>query len=322
MAVVHTVRGAVAAAGLGATLAHEHVVVSNTEFARFYPELAWPEGRETAVAAAAARLQQVKERGIDAIVDCTAFLHGRDVDFVQEVNRRVDIHVVMSTGIYTHDHLPHFLALRPGGPGDLLTAMFLRDLREGIADSGVRANMIKVAVDAAGITPNVHRVLAAGAEAAVESGAPITAHTHAPTRNGIEVQRCLVRAGVAPERIVIGHAGDSPDLAYLQQLMDRGSVVASDRFGLQLPGTPGEEERIAAIARLSETGYADRIVLGHDSMLAHDWGPRIGASPEHATWTPTRVPDVVLPALRARGVSEAALEQMMTTNLARVLART
>ncbi|MCD2195103.1 phosphotriesterase-related protein [Actinomycetospora endophytica] len=319
---VQTVRGPVPAERLGPTLTHEHLVVSSTEFARDYPDRAWPGGRDAALATVVARLREVHDRGIRTIVDCTALHHGRDTAFVVEANAAVpDLNVVVSTGIYTDDYLPFYIKHRPKRPGvvDVLTELFVTDLVEGIGHTGVRAQNIKVMTDTAGVTANNERILRAAAQAAMETGAPITTHTHAPARNGLAQQAIFAQEGLDLAGVVIGHSGDSTDLDYLRALMDAGSVIASDRFGLNGAGRATEEQRIATIARLCGEGYGDRIVLSHDCLMACDWLDSFDAYP--ATWVPTHVSDVVLPALREAGVDEKDLKQMMVTTPARLLAR-
>src|SRR5699024_8628819 len=116
------------------------------------------------------------------------------------------------------------------GPGlvvdgpDPLVEMFVRDIETGISGSAVRAGMIKIATDAAGLTPDGRRIFAAAAEAHGRTGVPITTHSDAATRGGIEQQDELERLGVPLDRVVIGHGGDSTSLPYLRGLADRGSV--------------------------------------------------------------------------------------------------
>ena len=113
MATVPTVRGDVDGASLGETLMHEHVVNITAEVARDYPDLSWTKDKDGVLRAVAAQLRSVKESGIDTIVDCTAFGHGRDIDALQRINAQVDINIVACTGIYTYDYLPPESELRP-----------------------------------------------------------------------------------------------------------------------------------------------------------------------------------------------------------------
>lgn len=320
MSTVDTVRGPVAITDLGRTLIHEHLISISAEFSREYPELAWAGERQQRLDHVTAAVQAVRDRGITTILDCTAFFHGRDMDFVRDVNDRVDINIVVSTGIYTFDFLPYHLSHRAPGPvaDDVLTQMFLRDLTVGIGDSGVKAQSIKVATDTAGITPNNERILRAAGYASAQTGAPITAHTHPADGNGDRILKIFAEQGADLRTVVVAHSGDSTDLDYLRTLADTGAVLGHDRFGLYMPGTATLEERVATIATLCAEGYADRIGLSHDTVMYSDWGPPGLAEQYFPTWVPTHISDVVLPALRAAGVSEADIDTMLVATPARL----
>ncbi|WP_216913229.1 phosphotriesterase family protein [Nocardia noduli] len=315
MSTVDTVRGPVPLDQLGPTLIHEHLIMISAEFEKFYPELAWSLPREEVVDKVAAALQEVRERGITTILDCTAFFHGRDMEFVKEVNDRVDMNIIVSSGIYTFDFLPYSVSHRPSDPveKDMLTRMFVRDITVGVGDSGVKAQSIKVATDLAGITPNNERILRAAASASAQTGAPITVHTHPADQLGPSIQKILSEYGADLTKVVIGHSGDTSDLDYLRGLMDAGSMAGFDRFGLYMPGTATLEERLDTVATLCGEGYADRIGLSHDAVLYSDWSPPGAALKRFPTWVPTHVSDVVVPGLRERGVSDADIDTMMVS---------
>jgi phosphotriesterase-related protein len=322
MPTVETVRGPVPHDQLGPTLVHEHLIMISAEFQRFYPELAWAGDRRQRVDDVTAALQATRDRGITTVLDCTAFFHGRDMDFVREVNDRVDLNIVVSTGMYSFDYLPFHLQYNtsPTVADDVLTRMFLRDLTVGVADSGVKAQSIKVATDTEGITPNNQRILRAAGFASAQTGAPITAHTHPADTNGDRVLEILTEQGADPRTVVVAHSGDSTDLSYLRKLADSGAILGHDRFGLYRPGVATLEERVRTIATLCGEGYADRIALSHDCVLYSDWGPPGRAQTMFPTWVPTHISDVVLPALREQGVSEADIDTMMVSTPARMFA--
>jgi len=133
------------------------------------------------------------------------------------------------------------------------------------------------------------------------------------------VQQELLRAeGVDLGRVVIGHSGDTTDLDYLQRIVDNGSYLGMDRFGHE-PSLP-LEDRIRTVATLCERGLAGRIVLSHDTNVHSDGVPaEIRHSEVFADWHFRCVPDIVLPALRERGVSEEDIALMMVENPRRIL---
>ena len=313
MATVQTVRGAIDSAALGQTLMHEHVFVLGEEYRINYPDY-WDE--EIRVADAVQRLQALKATGVDTIVDPTVLGLGRDLRRIVRVNAQVDINIVPATGLYTYNELPFvFSQLGPGtlfGGDEPMTPLFVRDLTEGIADTGVRAAFLKCAVEEQGLTPGVLRVLHAVADAHTQTGAPITVHTNAHHERGLDAQRVLAERGVDLGTVVIGHSGDSTDLDYLQRLIDAGSYVGMDRFGLNvlLPF----EQRVDTVVALVERGLADRVVLAQDASCYIDWFPPGMPSQVQPQWNYTHIHDDVLPALRARGVTEQQITTMLVDN--------
>jgi phosphotriesterase-related protein len=319
--VVETARGPVEPEALGVTLVHEHVLNITAEIARDQPEMAWRPSRHAVIDSCVERLAELRSRGIGTIVDASAFGHGRDLPALAEIAMRSEVHIVVATGIYTYDALPFFFQFRPPGTSsqdDEMIELFVRDIREGVAGTGVKAGIIKCATDKAGVTPNIERVLRAVARAHRETGVPITTHTDVASRNGLDQQRIFAEEGVDLTRVIIGHSGDSQDLGYLKTLMDAGSLIGADRFGLYLPDWPTFEQRVDTVAALCADGYGDRIVLSHDASMYTDWyDPGMFAVEE---WRATHISDAVLPALRERGVGDADITRMLVENPRRVLA--
>jgi phosphotriesterase-related protein len=320
---VATVRGPRSTADLGRTLMHEHVFAVSAALANDRPEIAFPDGKQAALDDAVARLQRVKDAGIDTIVDVTVFGHDRDVPSLMDINERVDLNIVVATGFYTEDapsktfEIRQALARQRGG--NFFVDVFRADIVDGIGTTGVRAGIIKCVTGAAGLTRASKGLLRASAIVARETGVPITTHSDPHTRGGLEQLELFASEGVDLTRVVIGHSGDTTDADYLKAIMDTGATIASDRFGYDLPGTATTPERVAVIADLCTQGYADRIVVSHDAMLHTDWldADYTAAFPD---WEPTFVPTTVVPALRDAGVSDAQLHQILVDTPARLLA--
>jgi phosphotriesterase-related protein len=194
--------------------------------------------------------------------------------------------------------------------------LFVREIQEGIGETGVRAGILKCASDRPGITPGVERVLRAVARAHRLTGVPITTHTPTPPEPwGLEQQRVFKEEGVDLSRVVIGHSGGTVNTEYHLSLIDNGSYLGFDHFGL--PGIT-LEERVESVARLCDRGYAERIVLSHDAMCFVDWFPR-SMMDSNQTWRWTYISDFVLPAMRARGISEQDVTTMLVDNPRRIL---
>jgi phosphotriesterase-related protein len=311
MGTIDTVRGPVDTADLGRVLMHEHVFVLTPEIQDNYPAF----DEEAEVASAVARLNELKANGIDTIVDLTAIGLGRYIPRIQRINAEADINIVAATGLYTYNEVPHYFHFR--GPGTILDGpevmvdMFVQDIQEGIADTGVKAGILKCATDEQGVTHGVERVLRAVAQAHRATGVPISTHTHAVTKRGLEQQDIFEQEGVDLSRVVIGHSGDTTDVAYLEEVMARGSFLGMDRFGIDviLPF----EERVQIVATLCERGHADQMVLSHDASCYIDWLPR-EAFELMPRWHYLHITKDVIPALKDRGVTDEQIDQMLIHN--------
>jgi phosphotriesterase-related protein len=310
MATVETVRGPVEVEALGTTLMHEHIFILQPEmlqnFAHVWGDSYWDE--EERVADAVAKLQRARDGGIETIVDPTVPGLGRYIPRIQRLNEAVDINLIVATGIYAFLELPNFLATRSDAA---ITELFVREIREGIDDTGVKAAFLKCAVEHHGIVGDVPRILSCVAAAQLETGVPVMVHTNAPAQTGRLALDFLTERGVDPTRIVIAHAGDSNDLDYLRALADRGAWLGQDRYGIE-HFNPSADRLATTIALLAE-GYADRIQLGHDSACFYDF---MQHNPPFAHEKPDllRIHNEFLPALRDSGVSDAQIDQMLLAN--------
>ena len=316
-ATVETVRGPVELTELGPTLMHEHVFVLDPEALQNYAH-AWGGAgywdEDAGIADAAAKLQRLKDSGIQTIVDPTAPGLGRYIPRIQRVNAEVDLNIIVASGVYAFLELPSFLAYRGD---DALIELFVREIREGIDDTGVKAAFLKCAVEEHGIIADVPRILAVVAAASIETGAPVMVHTNAPAKTGLLALDALTKAGVAPERIVIAHMGDSNDLDYLRAIGDTGASLGCDRFNIEHFNP--DANRIETLTAILAEGYADRVHLGHDAACFFDFMFRNPYfADEHADYL--HISTKILPALLANGVTQEQIDQMLIGNVQKFFA--
>ena len=320
MASVNTVRGAIESAELGATLMHEHVFVLSAEIMQNFPA-AWGD-EEKRIQDAIARLNELKSRGVSTIVDLTVIGLGRYIPRIQRIAAETAINIVVATGIYTYNDVPMYFHFQGpgtelGGP-EFMVDMFVKDIEEGIAETGVRASILKCATDQPGVTAGVERVLRAVAQAHRRTGVPISTHTHAHTRRGLEQQKIFEQEGVDLSRVVIGHSGDTTDISYLEELIANGSYIGMDRFGIDvlLPF----EDRVDTVARLCERGHAEKMVLSQDAACFNDWLPE-NVDQVLPRWNFLHIHNDVIPALKERGVTDEQINAMLVDNPRRIFER-
>ena len=308
MPTVETVRGPVDTADLGATLMHEHVFVVSTEHVQNYGAGAWW-NEEERIADAVEQLNELKGLGIDTIVDPTVWGLGRYIPRVQRVAEQTDINIIVATGLYTYDEIPHQYENRgPGLPLDLPTDPmvddFTRDIRERHRRHRRQGGVPQVRRRGQGPHAGRRAQRARPARAVHrDTGAPITVHTSSPAQTGRLVLQVFREEGVDLTKVVIGHAGDSNDLDYLTELADAGCLLGMDRFGLDIYNPTAD--RVGTIVELAQRGYADRMVLAHDASCFIDYFPdpaaRSAFQQVQPNWNFTHISNDVLPMLRERG---------------------
>jgi phosphotriesterase-related protein len=315
---VETVRGPVEVAELGRTLMHEHVFVLQPEalqnFGHVWGECYWDEDER--VTDAVEKLRAVRAAGIETIVDATAPGLGRYIPRLQRITAEVDLNLIVATGVYAFLELPNFLAYRSV---DAIAELFVREIREGIDDTGVKAAFLKCAVERHGIVGDIPRVLAAVSAAAVETGVPVMVHTNAAAATGLPALEALTSAGVDPTRIVIAHAGDSNDLDYLRAIADTGAWLDCDRFNIE-HFNPDDARRIETLVQLLAEGYGERVQLSHDAACFMDF---MVGDPAFANEQPSylHISTKVVPALRDAGVTAEQIDEMMVVNPRRFFQR-
>jgi phosphotriesterase-related protein len=318
MALVSTVLGEIDSSQLGKTYVHEHIFVLNADIETNYPEI-WGDEDER-VNDAVAKLTALCESGIKTIVDPTVIGLGRYIPRIQRVAAQVpELNIIVATGCYSFHDVPFYFHHRTAetaqllgdGDHDPMVDMFIADIRTGISTTGVKAALLKCAIDEPGLTPGVERIMRAVAQAHLATDVPITVHTHPGSHQGRNVLRVMQEEGVATNRIVLGHSGDSHDVDHLSELADAGFWLGMDRFGLSV-GTDFET-RCNTVIEMCRRGYAERMMLSHDAACFIDWvDPRV--LPFMAQWTYLHIGNDVLPYLKEHGVSDVQITTMLEDN--------
>ncbi len=264
-------------AELGRTYMHEHVFVLTADAMQNWPQ-EWG-SEDDRVADAVAKLGALAAQGVRTIADPTVIGLGRYIPRIQRIAEQVpDLNIIVATGCYTYKDVPFFFHYR--GPAlsavvgtdvpDPMVDLFVGDITDGIAGTGVRAAFLKCAIDEPGLTDGVARVLRAVAKAHRQTGAPVTVHTHPASRTGLAVKQVLCdEEGVDPRRVVLGHSGDTTDVDHLTELAELGFILGMDRFGINLETT--FEARADVVVELCRRGFADQMVLSQDASCYIDW---------------------------------------------------
>ena len=115
------------------------------------------------------------------------------------------------------------------------------------------------------------------------------------------------------DRVVIGHSSCT-DAEYLTQLYESGCTVGWDQFSI--PAELGDEGAVVdLLTSFLGQGRASQTVLSGDYGPFVDWDE--GESHGYG-----RVPEVIVPKLREKGVGDEPITTMLVGNPARILSRT
>jgi phosphotriesterase-related protein len=325
---VPTARGdAIDSSELGFMLPVELVVQESPEMGINWPDYSWaalPE--EQRIADVVEKLNLAKENGVDTIVDRTIPGIGRDVWRMKKIAGQAPVNILVMTGWYTRYEFEYYFHYRERFPDlfkDELTLedFMVRDIEDGILDSGVRAAAIKAVSDLYGIreTGDVRNVFRHVARAHRRTGAPIMTHTSG-FDSAIVQQDVLAEDGVDLSRIVLAHIDRTPaDVALddIERLLNRGSYLSFD--GWWGTGEPHpvrsyaatREQNIERIVGLIDRGYDKQMLLSNGNVAFTDCLPSTFVG-EYAPYTQLQLD--IIPALKERGVSDNAIRQMTVDN--------
>jgi phosphotriesterase-related protein len=311
MAKIQGVLGPIDTKDLGFTLMHEHILVVNWAMRISFAN--WVD-RDAHIEHAVREVRSAKDRGVTTIVDLTPINLGRDIHVIREVAEKAEMQVIAATGLYWTEE-----PWLQGWEADRLVEFLVKDLTDGIQGTGVKAGIIKAATDHLGVTDMNRKLLQVAARLHRASGAPISTHTHVHSHTGLAQQDVFEEEGVDLNRVVIGHCGDTEDVAHLEEILRRGGFIGLDRFGLDmmLP----MEKRVSVTAELCRRGYEDQLVLSHDACCHIDWFPQDAIRSVAPRWNFRHISDDVIPALRKEGVTEQQIEKMTVGNPRRLFER-
>ena len=298
----------------GATLFHEHMSQTPDILQRWFaysrpgsaapPEPPPPAGQKFFLEnldLMVAELRAARTAGVACLVDGGHEDLGRNLDFLRRLSEQSGMPIVAGTGFYAQPFYQPELFLWS-------EEQMTRELVRLVNTQRVGAFGEIGSWDE--ITDTERRVFRAIGKAHVETNLPIFTHTGIPGRSALEQLDILEKAGVKPQRIVIGHLGNLVDreVKVHKEICKRGAFVGFDR-----QGGPGDAQQVPMVVALIEAGYADQVLLSSDFSRAAQL-TRNGGAGYAKTVT------VFGPKLREAGVSEEKLHGILVDNPRRFLA--
>jgi phosphotriesterase-related protein len=320
MAKVNAVLGTIEADDIGVTLVHEHLC---TGLAGWNCDaFSLPYERSAMAEVCAQALDEARGYGLNTLVDVTPIDLARDVELQMMVSDKTGINIISATGFINEATGANVYFKFRSQIYDVTTEIyeiFMKEITQGIGNTGVKAGVIKVATGHGFISKYEESVLRAAARAHKETGTPVITHTENGTM-GLEQADLLISEGCDPERIIIGHIDGNTDTDYHTSVLDRGVFIAFDRMGID--ALVPDATRKECVMRLLKLGYADRIMLSHDYILYFLGRTNVVqdfAKAVNPNWSFVHIFKNIMPYLKNEGVTDETINTIMVNNPRRFL---
>jgi phosphotriesterase-related protein len=246
-------------------------------------------------------MAKAKADGLACIVDGGHPDMGRDFGFLKEISRRSGLPIVAGAGFYTQPFYP--AEIHTMSEDQIVAALVKQTEADPVGVFGEIGSWDD-------ITDDERKVFRAIGRAQVQTNLPIFTHTGIPGRSALEQLDILEKAGVKPDRIVIGHLGNLVDekVAVHKEICRRGAFVGFDR-----QGGPGDARQVPMVVALIEAGYANNLLFASDLSAANQLKKNGGGGY-------AKTVTVFAPKLKEAGVKDDVLHTILVDNPRRFLA--
>ena len=265
-----------------------------------------------------------KAAGGCTIVDVTIPGIGRDPMSLARISRLTGVNIVMGTGLYTE---PSLTEQQKDMSVDDIVELFVRDMREGVDGTGIKAGIIGEVACNYPATPVELKAVRAAAIAQQETGAAISLHPGRNREAPFQLVDALREAGADLTRVIFCHTD-----ARLREPEDRlrlageGCVLEYDLWGWEghFPSywtsddymdLPNDTDRIYELKELDRHGFLSQVVMSHDICVRSRrvcWGG----------WGYMHIPTYVVPMMLKRGIDADQIRQITVETPRRLLSFT
>lgn len=315
MSYVNTILGPIHPDEMGVTSPHEHILWGPPGW-EYDPE--WWFHYPKVFAKCLGDLVEWRELGGKTIVDCSGIGLGRDVELYRMLSRYSGVHVLVSTGFWADGGIyNHFRAKDI----DYMEELFVRELTQGIGNTGVKAGVIKVGNSVLEFTDLEERQYRAAARAAKRTGSAVITHGIWFAMHQLEI---FQSEGLDLSRVIVSHCDDatSIDLERDKKMASMGAWVLYDHWGILDTWSwshyaEADEIRADLLKGYLDAAGTERLLIGGDvNLFSLGWqrsNPYVGKSTmgDVIRWAPKK--------MRRVGISEDIFWKVMTENPKKVL---
>ena len=340
---IQTVLGPIASDRLGVTSTHEHLLadlsalqkvpVEASRRAKFYAPVTMDllgsinfggqtnldNSRLLDIETAIGETTLFQRAGGDTIVEATSIGIGRDPQGLRQIARATGLNIVMGASYYVGAAHPADMDARSE---ESIADEIVRDIRDGVGQSGVRAGVIGEVGCSWPLTPNERKVLRASGRAQRRTGAPLLIHPGRDEGAPFEIVEVLRDVDADLPRTIIGHIERTLiQRANMKKLAESGCILEFDLFGREhsyYKHSPSidminDAERLRLLAWLISEGHGRQLVLAQDTAAKTHLVRYGGCGYGHILQN-------IVPRMRLRGIREQDIHTMLVETPARVLA--
>ncbi len=259
--------------------------------------------------------------GGSTVVDVTVPGIGRDPSALARISRQTGVNIVMGTGLYTE---PSLAQEYRDMTVDEMAALFVREIREGVGNTGIHAGIIGEIGCNWPVAETEMRAVRAAAIAQQETGACISVHPGRNREAPFHLANTLREAGADLIKVIFCHTDARlRDPVDRLRLAETGCVLEYDLWGWEghFPSywtsddymdLPNDSDRTYELMALIEQGHGDQVVVSHDICVRSRrvcWGG----------WGYMHIPTYVVPMMQKRGMTREQIRQITVETPRRLL---
>ncbi|CAM3168662.1 phosphotriesterase family protein [Streptobacillus ratti] len=280
----------------GYTLTHEHIFI---DLSKHKNNL---DCRLDAKEEMIKEMKKLYSKGVRNIVEVTNMGMGRDVNYVNDIQKESKINFIFSTGFYKTPFLPEFVESMSV---DELSELIIKDIEVGIDGTEIKAGIIgEIGTSLNEMKELEEKVFLSAIKAHKKTGVPITTHTTLGTY-GLEQIEFFKKHNVDLSKVVIGHVDLSGDIQYILSMLKEGAYVEFDTIGKN--NYLSDDLRVEMLKQIEKEGFINKLFLSMDITRKSNMEYMGGIGYSYLF-------DIFLPKLREAGIKEESIEMMLIDN--------
>ena len=260
-----------------------------------------------------------KLAGGGTVVEMSNIGLGRSAKSLARISRATGLNILMGSGYYIDPSLP---ADMDSKSEDQIVEEILRDLDEGVDNTGICAGLIGEIGMSWPMTPRERKSLRAAARAQRQSGANLNIHPGQGEGSAMEAVKIVEEAGGDLTKTTMDHID--------RAVRERDNRIALARTGITLEydlfgregyypiehrkiDLPNDHVRINEIMDLMDLGYIKQIIISQDI-----WNKT--QRRKYGGWGYAHIMDNTIPVMKAKGMTDEDIKTIMVDNPAKLFA--